>query len=208
VNAGRIRNSRWPWCTFGLVAFALAVSFAPGVAVLLQYDRLAVSGGEFGRLFTGQWVHWTTRMAILDLGAVLILGACLERESRSLLLRGLLAGALATGLGIHLLAPQIAIYRGASGVATTLLVLVALRALRVPGVLPVRAAAAVALVLVAAKIVWETGSGGALAAGSLPAGVSVVPIAHLLGGLAAVGVFSRRAWAGPPAGTSCPVQVN
>jgi rhomboid family GlyGly-CTERM serine protease len=189
MKAAGIRNGRLPWCTLGLVALAVAVSFAPGAADLLQYDRLAVRGGEIGRLLTGQWVHWTPRMAIFDLGAVLILGACLEWRSRSLLLWGMLAGALTTGLGIHLMAPQITIYRGASGVATTLFVLLALQGLRAPGVPLARGAAALALVMVAAKIVWEANSDGALAAGSLPEGVSVVPMAHLLGGLAAMVVF-------------------
>jgi hypothetical protein len=42
------------------------------------------------------------------------------------------------------------------------------------------------LLLLAAKIAWEMAAGGALVAGELPPGVTVVPAVHLAGALAGV----------------------
>ncbi len=185
-----LKISEAPWLTCGLVAVALVASFAPGMAEAFQYDRAQVEGGgEWWRLMTGQLVHWTARMACVDLGVVLLLGAWLERYNRGLLAAACLAGLLVTGTGIHLLAPQVGISRGASGMATTLFVLLALVILRDRQSRVERGLAALALALIVAKIIWESASSSPLTAGPFPEGVVVLPLAHLLGGLAAVIVF-------------------
>ena len=42
------------------------------------------------------------------------------------------------------------------------------------------------------KVGWETASGDVIFAGPLPAGVAVVPVAHLLGGGTALLIFVRE----------------
>lgn len=180
-----------PWLTFGLVAGGVVIFLVPGVGESLQYERARVLSGEPWRLFTGQLTHWTSRMAFADLAAVLVLGTWLERRRPGLLAVACLLGLATVGLGIHLLAPGVPAYRGASGLATTLFVLAAageMRERRRPAALAV---AIGALAVLAVKILWEGATGVALFAGEFPEGVRVLPLAHLLGAAAALPVVAR-----------------
>ena len=163
------RDRSFPWLTAGLVAAGLAVSAWPGAASTLEFRRDLVLDGEFWRLFTGQLVHWTRRMALLDLGAVLLLGCWLESRSRPVLMAILVAGSALTGGGILLLT-GVATYRGASGMASALFVGTSLALFRQAPNAGSRVAAALFLLLFSAKTIWEVTTGQALAAGRLPAG--------------------------------------
>ena len=129
-------------------------------------------------------------MALADLGAILVLGAWLERngQRKRMLLACFLGAALAIA-GVALLRPRLALYRGSSASASALFVLAALEIARHPPRPPpagARALALLALALFAAKVAWEMLTGEALFAAPLPPGVAVVPLAHLLGGAAGV----------------------
>ena len=179
-----------PWLTLALVIGGVVVLLAPGAGEWFQYERDRVLSGEPWRLLTGQLTHWSPRMAFADLAVVFLLGTWLEKRRRGLLAVACLAGLVTVGLGIHILAPEeVAAYRGTSGLATTLFVLAALCvAWERPR--PATFAVAVgALALLAAKLLWETATGAALAAGELPRGVTVLPLAHVLGAVAALPVF-------------------
>jgi rhomboid family GlyGly-CTERM serine protease len=154
------------------------------MAGLLEYDRAAVNGGQLWRPLSGQLVHWTARMTLLDLGIILLLGAWLERRSRKLLVISLISAAMIIGAGLHLLPSGLDFYRGSSGLATALFVCVALILLREKW----RGLALLALLLLIAKMLWEWWSGAPIAAGDLPDGVSVTPLVHLLGAIAGAGV--------------------
>lgn len=175
---------RLPWLSLALVALCAAASFS-GAA--LQYER----GGEIWRLLTGQMVHWTPRMAFFDLGMILGLGAWLEiRGDRWLAAATLALGAVLTALAVHL-SPDLSIYRGSSGMASALFVLAAFRTADSPDRWTrVLAMAAVALFL--SKAAFESLAGETLFAGPLPDGVRVVPLVHLLGGLAGAAHLARR----------------
>lgn len=168
--------------TAGLVALCAAVSMMPGNA--LEYNRARVEAGEVWRLLTGQMVHWTPRMAAFDLGMLLGLGVWLEaRGDRRITAVSLALGTVLTAFAVHSLSPDLSIYRGSSGVASTLFVLVAFRiAESEDRWTRVLAMSAVALFLGKAAFEWLAGQ--ALFAGPLPEGVQVVPLVHLLGGLA------------------------
>lgn len=172
----------------------LAAALLPVEA--LQYDRARVEAGEVWRLLSGQLVHWTGRMAAADLGLLLVLALGLEirGERRSLVLT-LTAGALLTALAVHALSPDLAVYRGSSGLASALFILAALTAARSSGGPRTLALTAAALFL--AKAAWETFAGTALFAGPLPPGVRVVPLVHLLGGLAGAAGLCPRVAANP-----------
>jgi hypothetical protein len=170
--------------TAALVGCAALLSALDGLPARLEYDRDLVRVGELWRPLTAQLVHWTPRMALADLGALALLGGWLEARGRRLgLVVGLLLAAAATAVGVHLL-PHLLTYRGSSGLAAALFVLVAVELAAAPGPARRRLLAAAALALFAGKVIHETATGCAAAAGALPAGVAVVPLVHLLGGTA------------------------
>ena len=183
---------RFPWVAAGLAAVFLAVAFISGSAEALQYDRARVIGGEVWLLVSGQLVHWTARMAMADLGVLLALAAVLELQGeRRRLLVALGLGVALTAVAVFALSPGLLVYRGSSGVASALFVLTALGAARAPG-RGQRALAWLAVALFLAKAGWESLTGEALFAGPLTAGVEVVPLVHLLGGLAGLVAGGHR----------------
>lgn len=177
-------------CVVFALTLLLLPALVPGSSELLQYDRQRVAAGEPWRLATGQLVHWTPRMALFDLAALVALGVSIGGRDRGLLLRAVLTGLVAVGLSVHFLAPGVEIYRGASGVASALFVVAVAEALGDPRG---RARAAAALALFAAKLAVEAATGRALVAGALPAGVAVLPVAHLAGAVAGLVVGAQRA---------------
>jgi hypothetical protein len=173
---------RFPWMTLALVALC---AIADGSA--LEYQR----SGEVWRLLTGQMVHWTPRMAFFDLGMLLGLGAWLEiRGDRQLAAVSLVLGAVLTAVAIHL-SPDLSLYRGSSGMASALFVLAAFRIAGSPDPWT-RALAVSAVALFLAKAAFESLAGQTLFAGELPQGVRVVPLVHLLGGLAGAAHLAKR----------------
>lgn len=192
---------RLPWISAALAAAGLAMACVPGSAEVLQYDRVRVAAGATWLLLSGQLAHWTVRMALVDLGALVVLGVWLEaRGERRDLIVSLALGAVLTAFAVHALSPDLLVYRGSSGLASALFVLVALRIARSSGG-AVRTLALLACALFLAKAAWESLTGQALFAGPLAPGVRIVPLVHLLGGLGgAAGTRSRGigpAGAGP-----------
>lgn len=167
-----------------VVAAATAASFLPGISDALQYQRARVEAGHVWLLLTAHLVHWSPRMALADLGALLILGCLLETRRRPAAALCLGTGAIVTGAGIHLLLPGIDLYRGASGVASALFIALGLDLLVAPAPRAARGWAGAAGVLFAAKIGWEVITGEPLAAGELPPGVRVSPEVHVIGAAA------------------------
>ena len=176
------------------VALVLSILPAPG-GPQLGYDRAAVAEGQFWRPFTGQLVHWTPRMALVDLSVVLAFGCWLERRSRGVAAGAILLALFSIGAGIHFWLTKLDTYRGSSGLATACFAATAAflvcdstleRQWRWSGL--------AALTLLAAKIAWEIGSGAALAAGALPPGIQVVPQVHLIGALAGLASAGAGAW--------------
>ncbi len=188
-----------PWATLTFVLVSAILGLLPGLPEALQYDRTRVAGGAFWLPLTAQAVHWSSRMAIADLGATFLLGSVLETRSRRLLLIVLMTGLLLVGAGMHLRAPGVAVYRGASGVASALFVALAIDVVLEPaagGAGPGRLRrpiAGIAIALFSMKVVVEMATGNALFAGDLGPGTRVLPLAHLLGAVAgSVTVVAER----------------
>jgi rhomboid family GlyGly-CTERM serine protease len=177
----------------GALALPLGVAVAAAMAAAappaaLEYRRGAVLGGEVWRLLTGHWVHFSAAHLAWDLLAMLALAwACRDAPRRALL--ALATASVAIPLAVAMLQPELAIYRGLSGLASTLFVLAACRRL-VPragsedvGAARSRRVAALALALFGAKVAWEAATGAALFVDGAAAGFQPVPLAHLVGGL-------------------------
>jgi len=186
---------RIPWVTLSFVAVAAAAGFSPNTIDWLEYRQAAVSAGEWWRPFSAHLVHWSARMTAVDLGAVLLLGALLERRSRFTVVLAIASAILLVGLGLHFLPPPIGRYRGSSSVASALYVALALDLRRGSMGRFGRGAAAAMLALFVLKVCAEAWTGEAIFAGAMGAGVTVLPRAHLLGaagGAVAWGAAARR----------------
>ena len=179
---GRWPLRGFPWLTVVVVGASIAAEAGP--AERLQYSRLAVSDGEIWRLLTGQLVHWTPRMAATDLGVLLVCGAWVERKSRFLAAATLGAAAALVAIALHFVSPDVAVYRGSSGIASGMFAAAALTlALEAPSRLA-RVGAALLLLLLGVKIAAEVWAGIPLFAGPMPSGALVYPEGHAAGALA------------------------
>jgi rhomboid family GlyGly-CTERM serine protease len=180
---------RVPWVTLLLALPALAAAFSPELAAALQYDRSAVAASQAWRLFTGHWAHWSADHLLWDLLAFAGLGALCELRDRKSLVACLLVAAPAIGLAVHRLQPGLSFYRGLSGLDSALYVLLA-ASLLIEGWRRRRTlasvAAGLALVLFAAKVLFELGSGEAVFVQGEALDVVVVPLAHVVGALVGV----------------------
>jgi rhomboid family GlyGly-CTERM serine protease len=173
-----------------LAAALSAVLFAvPGAAEALQYDRRqAGAGGEFWRLLTCHWTHWSLDHLLWNTATFAVLGLCCAARKGSASLSCLGISAVAIPLALHLGCPQLATYRGLSGLDSALFVLLALHLLdegrrERDGVRALTACAALGLYL--AKTAFEYWSGAALFV-SDAGGMAPVPLAHAVGAAAGV----------------------
>jgi len=186
-----MRETRFPWASAALAALCLAAAWVPGGGEALQYDRARVAQGQLWLLLSGQLAHWSARMAWMDLGVLLGLGVWLEAGGkRREMMFALGLGAVSTAVAIQVLSPDLLVYRGSSGLASALFVFAAFCTARSSrGAARVVALLAIGLFL--AKAAWESCTGQALFAGPLAPGVRVVPLVHLLAGLAGAMAHAR-----------------
>ena len=110
------RSAPFPWITTTLCALALAAWFKPGASDLLQFDRNRVVLGAWWQVLSGHLTHWTASHLVWDLAAFALLGTLLERRSRTMLAATLITSACAISGAVWALAPEIASYRGLSGI--------------------------------------------------------------------------------------------
>ncbi|MCK6448179.1 MAG: rhombosortase [Planctomycetes bacterium] len=188
----------WPWCTLALVAGGAAASAWPAGGERLVLTRDALDSGELWRVATAHFAHPTFELAALDLAALGVLGAWLERRSRATLVAAVIVGGALVDAAVWTLRDDLASYQGASGLASAAFVALALSLWRDGGVR--RALALFALGVFAAKLGLEFR--GATAGLVTSAGHEVVPEAHAAGALGGVlasllgVVFRNRSSAG------------
>jgi rhomboid family GlyGly-CTERM serine protease len=120
-------KSRFPTWTWWLAASAVIISLSPALSRWAIYDRNAMLNGELWRLVTAPLVHFTPSHLAYDTFALILAGALIQwRGYRGI---GWVCGltALASGLVVLLLEPQLAFYGGLSGIATAAVVFLALQ---------------------------------------------------------------------------------
>jgi rhomboid family GlyGly-CTERM serine protease len=183
-NAARLRV---PYATSVVVLVCLALGDTP-LASLLAFDRQAIFAGEVWRLWSGHLVHFSMQQLFLDVSALLLVGAVAETAFGPRFVAWvLLFGMPAISMGLLLLAPDLAYYRGASGLVM-LLAFVGANALwlSLPRLRVVFAILGLGLFV---KAVLEA-AGFASDISGLPNGVQVAWQAHVLG--AGMGWASAR----------------
>lgn len=181
-RAKKIRDiAARPWVTL-VIAAAAGLAFAwPRLTGALIYERADIFAGQVWRLWTGHLVHYSPSHLWLDLAVFVAAGAWLEWIAPRLARWFYLWAPPAISAVLLWGDPKLERYAGLSGVATGLLVLLALVQLRRKTGEP-RWFWLGVLLLVAVKIIVEVTARGPLFA-RFAAGVRVVPLAHV-GGIA------------------------
>lgn len=149
-----------------------------GTAALLEYDRSRILAGEVWRLLSGNGVHLSVAHVGANVVGLLLIGALAARLGVAVPLVLSVICALTVGGGLLTLAPEVAGYRGLSGVLHGLLAFILGRA----AINGDRTAAA-AFVGLAALLCFEAVSGRGLLPGLA---MDVIVEAHALGALAGV----------------------
>lgn len=180
---------RLPFVTLTLAAVAMALGLAPALADTFALDRSAFTNGEVWRLLTGHLTHFDNDHLVWDVVALLVLGGLAELDSRRAVVWTLAIAAAAIGVSVVVLQPQFDSYRGLSGLDSALFGLVIAR-LGLDGWRQ-RHGFSMALAGLAgggflAKTGWEFAVGDTLFA--VGATYAPVPLAHLVGLLAGIGV--------------------
>lgn len=180
----------WPAAAERLISVTLPLSLisviiwaAPGTADELQLDTSRVAAGEFWRIVTCHFTHWSASHLLWDWIAFVLLGRLCDRRSPNRLLACLAGAAVAVPLAVGLCRPEM-VYRGLSGLDSalfTLLTILLLRERAGRGHPSGMVAPLCMLLAFTAKVAYEYMSGGAIFV--TDADMVPVPLAHVVGGL-------------------------
>lgn len=157
------------------------------VAELLQYDRQAIAGGELWRLVTCHLVHFGAEHLAWDAAVFALLSSLCWRLGRGLCLASLAVAGLAIPAVLWILQPELATYRGLSGLDSALYATAALalgQRLWADGRRAWAVAALGSLAALLAKVAYELATRQALFVDATSLGFVPVPLAHAAGGLA------------------------
>jgi rhomboid family GlyGly-CTERM serine protease len=163
---------------------------------LLQYDRVAIAGGQWWRVLTCHLVHWSADHLLWDaFAAAILLAICLRHDVRRTLATIALS-ALTIPLAIMIFLPQMQTYRGLSGIDSALFGLASAMLLQQLPRSSRVARAGVWMIGVgfAVKLLIETFTGSTVFVDSVAAQFVPVPLAHLVG--FAIGLFCSIAGVG------------
>ena len=178
------KSGNLPWFTLVAATLAVGAWFWQGAFDVLVYDRAKILSGELWRLLTGHWVHFSGSHLFLNLTVLLPAGVWLERRNPVALRWTLVLSPLAISLALLAFDPALARYAGISGVASGVLVALAVDSLCTQS--GARRWWLAVLVFFAVKVAVEAHNGGQPLNPELVAqGVRSVPLAHVVG--AAVG---------------------
>ena len=193
------KDETWSLPVASLLLTLAAVLVLPfdSLSSWFQYDRTAVNGGQLWRLLTCQLTHWSWDHLFWDAAALLFLGWVLERQDRRSLLTCLGLSVVLIPAVVHICLPDLATYRGLSGIDSAVFVLLAvtlLRRFRADGDRLWTWACVIMLAGFVGKVGFELVSGGTLFVDSAGSGMLPVPLVHVVGGIlgAGCGWFGSR----------------
>lgn len=168
-----------------LLGMALFASATPLAAEAWEYNRQAILHGEWSRALTGHLTHWNFDHFIWDAATLLVLGVACVWRSVGRTVAALLGSAAAISASLFWLQPEVATYRGLSGLDSalfTLLVALIWRESRRTGRWKLAAVAITAAFAFLAKAAFESATGATLFVDSETAGFIPLASAHLIGG--------------------------
>lgn len=179
--------NRFPIATLAVLALAAIASSGPHAASALVYDREKILSGEFWRMITANWVHFSKSHFAYDLLAFGLAGSLVElRGYRGFTSFSILAH-VSIGPTVFLTQPNLQIFGGLSGLATGAIVLLSLHGLCQHS--PWRWICLLALIGIAAKIAFEFTTGQLAFAQTEMILIKPLPESHLAGALSAIAVW-------------------
>jgi rhomboid family GlyGly-CTERM serine protease len=169
-----------------LSAAAVAVYLWPAATVQLEYDRTLIAAGEVWRFLTCQWTHCSGSHLIFDVLVLLVAGTVYQLRGGRRLGVCIVASAVLIPAGLWALLPEMARYRGLSGIDVAVTALLAIAMLR-EGISSSASLSTIAPALlvagIVAKIGYEVCSGQTVFVDAAADGFVPVPMAHLLGAM-------------------------
>lgn len=179
-----------------LLGMAVVAWATPLAGEAWEYDREAILNGEWGRLLTGHLTHWNFDHLFWDAVTFLLLGVACMWRSVGRTVATLLGSAAAISASLLLFQPEMATYRGLSGLDSALFTLLAAmiwRESQRDGRWKLGAVAITAGAAFLAKAAYESAMGTTLFVDSSAAGFIPLASAHLIGGAvgAIVGLGGR-----------------
>jgi rhomboid family GlyGly-CTERM serine protease len=173
-----------------LAALAIHLLVADGA---WQWDRAAISQGQWWRILTGHWAHWNTSHLVWDAAAFAVLGLVCRPFGKVGWWACVGGAALVIGATVYFAMPGMLSYRGLSGIDSALFGYAAICLLiEHASSRPWRWAISLVLASFGLKVLLETLLGKALFAGDLGAGIAALPAVHVIGLLWGMGVASCR----------------
>ncbi|MDB5290983.1 MAG: rrtA [Phycisphaerales bacterium] len=170
---------------------ACAIFGLANVSALLQYDVAALRHGQFWRLLTCHFTHWSASHLLWSGLAFLVLGAICELRDRTQFLVCCISSSLLISLSIQWMLPALTTYRGLSGIDSALFTLAAVTISREgirAGRRGIVLAVAATLIAFAGKIIFELCTDRCVFVNTSTVAFAPVPLAHLIG--AVVGLVS------------------
>ena len=116
-------QGNFPFFTILLGLLVSTITLSPQMTSWLQFDRSAILDGEIWRTFTGHLTHWSVSHLFWDMLVFLVLAGIIERFSRRQFLACFAAGSLIISLLVFTMLPEMAYYRGLSGIDSGLFML-------------------------------------------------------------------------------------
>lgn len=178
-----------PFIFLLLLTGSFAAFYIPGLANDLLYDREAILKGEWWRLFTCHLVHFSFSHMLINLAVITFAYSIIWPRFRSLEYV-LVCCIVLIGPALFLCDSNLAVFGGASGLAAAAFFFILLDGYR-SSVSAKKQFYGMALFLCLGKVVYEFQFDVAQSH-FLPKGVQAVPLSHLLGYLAALGVYVQQ----------------
>jgi len=172
-----------PYLSLLTVVFSLILLPINNAAKYLQYDRAAIGAGQFWRIITGHWTHWSFDHFLWCAITFIALGAVCERIDRKGFAVSLALSIIIVPVFCWFADPAMHFYRGLSGLCSSVFMVGAIQMARKARTEHNRAGVilpALAALLFFAKIFFEFINGQALFVHSSDI-FTPVPLAHLSG---------------------------
>ena len=188
----RLPVSAWPWITAGCAALAGLMQIWPAFHQLALYERSAILNGEWWRIGTGNFAHFSGSHLGWNLVVLIPTGLWLESLWPRLARSFLALSPWVVGLALLGFEPRLETYAGLSGVVIGLVTLLGLQLRRHSP--QDRWWANALLLLVLIKLAAEGVKGGPLFARFTDHAIGVAFIAHLAGVLSALLFWMGENW--------------